>query len=121
MPVCLRPDKTFKFSLNGDRNIPPAKRPYFIGRFITTERRAEIIKKAAELRAGPADAVDAARSELIRSVVAGVAGMGDLTLDDLLGTDPAKALTNGERWEVLYGIANENEMSEEEIKNSVSP
>lgn len=113
MPVCLRPDKTFKFSLKGDEQIPAKDRPHFIGKYFTSEQDIDIRD-----RLGKIDRTDAKKSNeqidsVLKEIVAGVVGMGELdSLEKLL-----PRLSRGEKWEIAYGILGENQMKEDDVKN----
>lgn len=121
MPVCLRPDKTFKYSLAGDKLIAPAKRPHFLAKYISVEKRFEMVER---LRPAPVDGedsrtavekereADAIKNGIIKDLVSGVSNMGEFTLDTLV-----PELTAGEKVELIWGILNENEMNEDDLKN----
>ena len=119
MPVCLRPDKTFKFALPKDQTIPAKDRPYFIGKFLTAGQRIEVLETIESIEKDDdlsfvqrTKAMDAAYNEQINRLVVGVVNVGDMTLEKLI-----PELTDAEKASLVYGIINGNEMSEDDVKN----
>jgi hypothetical protein len=116
MPVCLRPNKTFLFALEGDASIPLATRPHFVARYVTCGQRmemAEVIDAAKSLK--DSKKLHAVMDEQLKSLIVGLCSFPkEMDLEKLL-----PELTWSEKWELIYGILNGNELKADEIKNSV--
>lgn len=49
MPLASDPDATFEFSLELDKDKPPASRPVFICRFMSSRKRREYVRLRSEM------------------------------------------------------------------------
>lgn len=119
MPLCADPNQTTTFHLESDEGVPPDKRAAFETRFLTARQWQQVNDLLEKARAAKgAEALDL----LVKAISVGVVGAKGMP-----GQAPSVAvppvnfpdvLTNGELWEVVYGMLLAVQLSESDRKKS---
>ncbi|HUX15569.1 MAG TPA: hypothetical protein VMW52_03800 [Phycisphaerae bacterium] len=126
MPICSDPTARWSYTLQCDKDKPPAERPRFMFRYMTRREKREYARLGEDRDALALMDGDAATAALYAAFKGVLVGWDKLVDPDGLAVpfDPEKlealdgVLTDRELWLLYY--AAQNELTGDDLKNSES-